>query len=204
MAERLNISIPEDLNARLSLFKDRLNVSKLCQEAISQAVRIEEFKEKGRSNSDMESLVARLKEESLRYSKKFEEKGFECGVKDAYRLSLDNFCEIQYFREADYLGELQNILSEDARYQDMFAYASEETKKILEKIDSYDDNEWGLHAMFKQQPDDFFITGWLNGVTYIWDKVRDKVFEREEASEPPFMNPEAWGLEPSDESGEES
>jgi len=191
MAERINISIPEDLYARLSNFKDRLNVSKMCQEAISHAVRIEEIKEKGETNTI--SLIARLKEESMQYGKEYVEKGFECGVRDAYKLSLDNFCEIQYFHEGEYLGQLNEGLPS---YKDMFEFASNETKETLEDLSVESHEMWGLETMLK--PDRFFINGWLNGVRHIWEKVRSEILEFE-VPEPDFINPEDWGLKKDDE-----
>jgi len=197
MAERINISIPKDLHERLSHFKDRLNISKMCQEAIGHAVHLEEIKENAEPN--IESLAARLKEESLQYGRGFIEKGFERGVRDAYSLSLDNFCEIQYFHEGEYVGQLGSGFQ---TYKDMFEFASEETKKTLEELqeDAYSHKMWGLGTMIK--PHSFFIDGWLNGVRHIWDKVRGELLEFQ-VPEPEFMNPEGWGLKKYDEESDE-
>lgn len=191
MSERINISIPGDLHERLSHFKDRLNMSKICQEAISHAVRIEEIKEKGEEN--MESLVARLKEESMQYGREYIEKGFELGAKDAYGLSLDNFCEIQYFHEGEYVGQLGGDLP---TYKDMFDFASEETKNVLDELSFESHEKWGLETMLK--PNRFFIHGWLNGVRHIWEKVRSEILELQ-VPKPHFINPEGWGLNDDDE-----
>lgn len=189
MSERLSISIPGELHERLSHFKDRLKISKICQEAINHAVRIEEIKKEGEPN--MEKLLARLKGESLQYGRSFIEKGFECGVRDAYGLSLDTFCEIQYFREGEYVGQLDNHLPV---YQDMFSFASKETEKALEKLEDNDfgNEKWGLSTMLR--PNKFFISGWLNGVSHIWDTVKPEVLDRE-VVEPKFIDPKLWGIE---------
>jgi len=192
MSERINISIPDELYERMSHFRENLNLSKVCQKAISHAVRIEEIKENAMPNK--KNLAARLKEESLKYGQAFIEKGFECGVKDSYRLSLDTFCEIQYFREAEHVGQIDG---DTATYKDMFSFASEETEKILERLenDEFGDENWGLTTML--QPKRFFINGWLMGVAHIWDEVRNEVFEMENP-DPNIMDPNIWGLDKSD------
>ncbi len=190
MSERINISIPGELNERMSHFKDRLNMSRICQEAIAHVVRLEEIKAK--AIPDIDSLAARLKEEKMQYGKDFIEKGFECGIKDAYGMSLDTFLEIQFFREGDYLGKLaQNQM---CTYEDMFSFASKKTEKSLEDLenDNYAGDKWGLETML--QPTKFFVSGWLKGVGHIWDKVKPEVLARE-VVKPEFVDPKSWGME---------
>ena len=124
--------------------------------------------------------------------KDFIEKGFECGIKDAYGMSLDTFLEIQYFREGDYLGELAR--NQMSTYEDMFSFASKKTEKSLEDLenDNYAGDKWGLETML--QPKIFFVSGWLNGVSHIWDKVKPEVLDRE-VVEPEFIDPKLWGIE---------
>ena len=192
MSERINISIPGELHERLSNFKDQLNMSKICQVAINHAVRIEEMK--AETTPDIDSLVARLKEEKMQYGKGFIEKGFECGIKDAYGMSLDTFLEIQYFREGDYVGLLEQGDACTCNYDDMFSFASKKTEKTLEDLenDSYAGDKWGLETML--QPTKFFVSGWLKGVGHIWDKVKPEVLVRE-VVEPEFVDPKIWGIE---------
>jgi len=190
MSERINISIPGELNERMSHFKDRLNMSRICQEAIAHVVRLEEIKAK--AIPDIDSLAARLKEEKMQYGKDFIEKGFECGIKDAYGMSLDTFLEIQFFREGDYLGKLAE--NQMCTYEDMFSFASKKTEKSLEDLenDNYAGDKWGLETML--QPTKFFVSGWLKGVGHIWDKVKPEVLARE-VVKPEFVDPKSWGME---------
>ncbi|HOP48339.1 MAG TPA: hypothetical protein PK874_11825 [Desulfobacteraceae bacterium] len=177
MAERINISIPEELHKRLSHFKDRLNMSKICQEAIAHAVRLEEIK--AEAIPDIECLIDRLKEEKMQYGKEYIEEGFECGIKDAYKLSLDAFLEILFFREGALLSQF-----EEENYFEMFYLASDETKdhlkKLTEKMDvSGDERDIRMEQTFglatQLEPEDFFCSGWLEGVNHIWEQVKPKL-----------------------------
>lgn len=58
MAQRITITIPDSLHDRLQAVKDQINVSVICQEAIMQAVGIEEIKQK--QISKIEMLLQRL------------------------------------------------------------------------------------------------------------------------------------------------
>jgi len=173
MAERINISIPEDLSARLSCFKDRLNVSKICQEAISHAVRIEEIKEEGAL--DMQKLIARLKEEKQQYGKKFIEEGYQYGLQDAYKTSLDDFLWIHNIWDG--LGDTYSEIFED--------YASDKSKEYIAKLeeDIMEDDEkkdqfgWGLTVMLDVKH--FFAEGWFKGLFSVWEQIQPSLMKEE-------------------------
>ena len=164
MSERINISIPDDLYERLSHVKDKLNISKLCQEAIKHAVRVEEVRAK--AMEDIESLVERLKEEELQYGKKYIDEGFECGVKDAFGLSLDDLLHVAFNKEME--SDLDDI---------PFLPSSKTTKIYEAKVGAID-GEW--HMIVDEKPGigwmldsaRYFICGWHNGVNHIWEKVK--------------------------------
>ncbi|MEH1779701.1 MAG: hypothetical protein V7L26_11410 [Nostoc sp.] len=44
MAQRITITLPDNLHERLQMFKESLNVSGVCQQAIDLAIQIEEIK----------------------------------------------------------------------------------------------------------------------------------------------------------------
>ena len=77
----------------------------------------------------------------------------------------------------------------------MFHFASKETQKFLEELEDDDyagADTWGIATMLR--PTNFFISGWLNGVSHIWDKVKPEVLDRE-VVEPEFIDPKLWGIE---------
>jgi len=65
MVHRLNISIPDELNEKLTKYKDSFNVSSVCQKAIKAEIeKIEDFNARISSeDQDMDEIVNRLKKE---------------------------------------------------------------------------------------------------------------------------------------------
>ena len=87
MADRINITIPSSLNERLQLVKGKLNVSRICQEAIEKAVSIEEI-----NNADIpakDKLSQRVRREKEEATLAWASTGFTDGREDALDLSYD-------------------------------------------------------------------------------------------------------------------
>ncbi|MEO0840695.1 MAG: hypothetical protein AAF063_17550 [Cyanobacteria bacterium J06643_5] len=98
MAQRITITIADELYKRLQKVKSGLNISGLCQEAIDTAVQIEELKTKGES---MEALIERLRVEKKEDSQKWRIEGLEAGKVDALKLSYQEFRQIEQTKEID-------------------------------------------------------------------------------------------------------
>lgn len=58
---RLNITIPDELYRALEKWRDRLNISRLCQEAIAREVA--KLEDLPRQAAELETLVERLRQE---------------------------------------------------------------------------------------------------------------------------------------------
>ncbi len=89
MAERINITIPNALSERLQAVKGRLNVSKICQQAIEKAVTTEEINTEDIPGRD--KLVKRLRMEREESIKGWKETGITDGKQDAQELSYKEF-----------------------------------------------------------------------------------------------------------------
>jgi hypothetical protein len=89
VAERINITIPNALSERLQVVKGRLNVSKICQQAIEKAVTAEEINAKDIPGRD--KLIKRLRMEKEESIEAWKETGFTDGKQDAQELSYDDF-----------------------------------------------------------------------------------------------------------------
>lgn len=89
VAERITITLPDQLYERLQAVKGKLNVSGLCQQAIELAVTIEEIKRKDVPVKD--KVIERLRLEKQVVSKEWHETGFLYGMEDAQELSYENF-----------------------------------------------------------------------------------------------------------------
>jgi predicted transcriptional regulator len=89
VAERITVTIPNELHQRLQAVKEKLNVSRLCQEAIERAITIEEIKMK--EIPVKEKVIERLRLEKSQSDQEWEEIGFTDGVEDAEDLSYSDF-----------------------------------------------------------------------------------------------------------------
>jgi predicted CopG family antitoxin len=88
VAERITITLPNDLYERLQTVKDKLNVSGLCQTTIERAVTIEEIKLK--DIAVMDKVVERLRLEKQEANQEWKETGLSHGLEDAQELSYDD------------------------------------------------------------------------------------------------------------------
>lgn len=93
MAERITITIPNDLHERLQAVKDALNVSRICKEGLEAAIRIEELKKEKSPN--MDTLIERLQLEKDQDAAKWKQEGAVEGKKDALDLSYSEFKDLE-------------------------------------------------------------------------------------------------------------
>ena len=93
LAERITITIPDNLHKRLQVVKNALNVSGVCQEALEIAIRIEELKQEVSPN--MDTLIERLQIEKQQDAEQWKEEGVIQGKNDASNLSYKEFKELE-------------------------------------------------------------------------------------------------------------
>ncbi len=164
MAQRVNISVPDDLFGKMQIFKDRLNISRICQGAIMRAIKLEEIKEK--AMPDIENLAVRLRKEREDTGQVFKEEGFKDGIKDAYKMGFEEIYTLQLHQDAESPKELFDW------------YASKQTKEKVER-QSHEEGEkieadFGPFLGFDDIRD-LYSRGWLDGVLHTWNQVKDKL-----------------------------
>jgi predicted CopG family antitoxin len=157
VAERITITIPDDLHKRLQVVKENLNVSALCQKAIEQAVRLEEIKMKDISVKG--KVIERLRLER----QKSEEEWFDCGksdgLKDAEDLSYENFDQLWK------LYESKNEIERYGTWIELHLFPEELQEFLQERI-----NEYSPKPIV-----DTYLAGWIDGVTDFWDEIKDEI-----------------------------
>jgi DNA mismatch repair ATPase MutS len=158
MARQIAVTMPDPLYERLQAVKKRLNVSGLCQEAIEQAVSIEEIRL--REIPDMEKLIERLRIEAKQESKKWHTQGFEDGRQGATELSLQEFKFLESLKYIDY-GEQRISLSNEF-------YSSEIYDLIKEQ---YLEGDWD-NGKPDEEP---YIEGWVEGALSVWEEVQEQL-----------------------------
>ena len=144
---RLNITVPDELYERMEKWRDRLNLSRICQDAISRELnKIEEIPEEVRN---MHEALSRLGEQKA----KADRSSFRRGVHDG----------LEWAREAEYAslkrwGE-----------QTVTAEWIEEALRgpAAHKIVAYrDDVTWEIKP---------YGEGWIAGVRQFWDRVKHRL-----------------------------
>jgi hypothetical protein len=171
MSQRINISVPDDLYQKIQTFKERLHVSRICQEALLRAIRIEEMR--SQVDDDIEQLAIVFKEERKEYSQKFYEEGFRDGMKDAFKTDYEWMCQVAYRR--------------DAPPEEVFEIgASKDTDEKLannafETADMTDD------GYLLDDAHDFYVEGWVAGFIDVWYRVCAKlsIHDSKEGEEAP-------------------
>jgi post-segregation antitoxin (ccd killing protein) len=91
MAQRINISIPDELHAELEKWREQLNVSGICQEALRKEVaRLEAVATAG---GDLDAVVKRLRAEKDEWEKHWYEVGIQLGHEWARRAPYQRLLE---------------------------------------------------------------------------------------------------------------
>lgn len=191
MAHRINISIPDSLFEKLKNYKDCLNISKISQKAIAQAINLEEVK--NTAIPDMNELITRLKAEKAEYVKIYQDEGFKDGLKEAYKLSYDSFLFVQDYQDYEDLetvfGNIANKESMDkfeALINGKYVIVDTSNNGFQRKIDdalaegSYIFDVKG-YPKYQYENEDFdqnkdvYLRGWIDGVRHVWYQAKDKI-----------------------------
>ena len=143
---RLNITIPDDLYAALERWRDRLNISKICQDAIAKEVA--KLEDLPRQAAELEALVERLREEKDRAERRYFAQGMTDGIAQARGMS---YRELRRWAVPDSGG----------------GAAGGDSGVLLTALRRYgDEPTFDEHA---------YIEGWKVGVGEVWQRVKDKV-----------------------------
>lgn len=162
MAQRINISISDSLYERLQAVKDHLNVSGICQEAIMNAVYLEELKNK--NIPDMEKLVERLRKQKEEAVKEYGEAGKVQGMEDAMTLDYADFVTIEKASEA--LNSTDGwALDPEELLGDSLAGQYSGLAELLNTLEQ-DDSSFDRRT---------YAQGWIGGVMEVWDRVKEEI-----------------------------
>ena len=119
MARNITISVPDELHEEIQQAKGSIKVSAICQEALSEAIKIY----KAIQSEDILALREKFKMERKNFFQPYWDEGFKDGQRDAFL--------IDYTRAKNCLDSLEsNIPGDD------FAYAYESSNSTREKFDS--------------------------------------------------------------------
>jgi hypothetical protein len=144
---RLNITIPDELYERIETWRDRINLSRICQDAIARELeKLELVPEDVRG---MQRALSRLGEQKA----KFERSWFRKGVYDG----------LEWARDADYpvLKRWGEQPQGDGVWEEILRGPASE-KAAAHR----DDADW--HA----KP---YADGWIAGVQQFWNRAKQRI-----------------------------
>jgi predicted CopG family antitoxin len=161
MSQRINISVPDELYQKLQTFKERLSMSKICQEALGRAIRIEEMR--SQVDEDIERLARVWAEERREGNREFFEEGFKDGMHDAFQMDYEGMC---------HLAVIQDDPTEEVFERCASTAASEKVENSTFAAAAH------YRLITPHAEDDareFYIEGWVVGFFDVWHRVCAKL-----------------------------
>ncbi|MFT5725908.1 MAG: hypothetical protein ACI8PB_000024 [Desulforhopalus sp.] len=174
MAQRLGVSVSDDLYTRIQNVKETLKVSKICQSALESAVELEEMK----GSESLELLAKRIKIEKGQYFKCYHDEGVKDGKQDALSFSYEKFLAFAVECSDEVLQEHGTI----EIVESFFSLAPEPSQY---KCNDYRDGEIILNSKISKNystelidAEWEYVKGWKAGVELIWNEVEQKIKNR--------------------------
>lgn len=176
MVQRMSISIPDELFKKFQDYKGSINVSKICQIAISEAIqRKEDFRNRMNETPEMDEIIERLRAQKGESESIVFERARIDGqewAKIAHYVELieavdeieDDFEEVDYDLSPnipEYLYERHNIEADD-QYA-IYDYL----RSVLPEVKLHSDNMIRIGYEYRR--------GWYQGILDFWQKVKDKI-----------------------------
>lgn len=147
-ATRLSITIPDQLAERLEPLRDRLNLSKICSEAIGREVAM--LTDLTTDVRDFGDLIARLRGEKAGVVERLYKLGFECG--HSYARSAG----YEWLASTDYSGRTFGELPDGEREAALSGALADSGPAVIPLAEAY-------------------ARGFWDGAAAVWQVVKDKI-----------------------------
>lgn len=162
MVHRLNISVPDDLFDRIEAVKEKVKVSKICQEALMNAVTVEELR--NMAPEEEENLIARLRNQKEKNFDAWYGVGEKRGIVSARSLDLADFRMAEKVTEI--MGQGPDDIEEVLYHLDGDYIKDSKLKDYLEECQEEDPLGFDRDA---------FLKGWFAGVLTVWEEIKDRI-----------------------------
>ncbi|MFH2091883.1 MAG: hypothetical protein ABIJ31_05930 [Pseudomonadota bacterium] len=161
MAQKITLSIPDMLHEKLTQWRSSFNFSKLFQEALTEAIeRKETFQKRFSQDLDMPDIINRLKDEKIKWGKKY----FELGKQEALR-----WAKTAHYETLIYVTKIE-------QYYDLLCDPKMGLyfQQIYRSMDLLPYPAMGPETELSDH-DKNFIEGWYSGLCDFWNQVKDKI-----------------------------
>jgi len=155
--KKVTLSIPELLYEKLEEWRNSFNLSKMFQEALTDAIqKKEEFQKRFSEEFDMADIIKRLKQEKLLWDKEY----FKIGKMEGFKwASTAHYEDLLYVLKTNDTYKL--VL--EPKFKDYFEQIYSNSKLAKYRHSQTNDHE------------KMFIDGWGTGVSEFWDQVKEKI-----------------------------
>lgn len=157
MAKKVTVSIPDMLHEKMEKWRESFNLSKMFQDAVTEAIqKKEDFQKRIREDLDLSQIVERLRNEKMQSEGNFYEAGKHDGVTWAKSAHYDDLVYAlgwDDYKSATSDEQLGHYFSERQRRNRMMAMSPE-----------------GGNEFFVA-----YLKGWKCGVEQFWKEIRDKL-----------------------------
>lgn len=179
MSKIISISIPEKLHERLQNLKDKINVSKLCQAAISKEVKkIEDFQKRIHKSPKTEKIIARLSKEKNESEGLVYERGKKDGEQWAKIAHYDDLYGAVCREEDEDIISSSPMTDLELEIIDyLFDKHKIESKGSGELIEEYLNQVLPVRV----HTHNFYIytlsyrRGWYQGILDFWNEIKNKI-----------------------------
>lgn len=149
MSQKITLSIPDLLYEKLADWRSSFNLSRLFQEALTEAIqKKEEFQKRVAEDFDMKDIIKRLKQEKQNWEKKYFHLGWAEGLRWA---RLAHYTELLHVLNCKDMYQLAT----DAEMKDYFNHS----------------------CPTPDQPNSLsiYMDGWHKGVMEFWNHIKEKI-----------------------------
>jgi hypothetical protein len=161
-AQKLSITVPDSLHARLEMVRDGFNISYTCQKAIELAVKNQELLKAGGT----ENVIQRLRIEKEEHEKHYRIEGKEEGLKRAPTMGYGDLMFFNRLAEE----QIENEIS-------LLGYSGWDAVKRTE-WEWNEDLRFTCRDIRKNDPafnDELWIRGFIEGVNEFYESVKGKL-----------------------------
>lgn len=157
MAKKVTISIPDMLHEKLEKWRESFNLSKMFQEAVTEAIqRKEDFQKRIREDLDLNQVIDRLRKEKLQSEGNYFQAGKSDGLHWAKTAHYDDLQYALHWTSFDNATK-DPILGE-------YFLEMHQANRLL-KDNTYLNGQYFLN----------YVKGWKQGVEQFWDEVKEKL-----------------------------
>lgn len=160
MTRKVTLSIPDFLYEKMKKWRPSLNLSKMFQETVAEAIqKKEEFQKRFQQDFEMPEIVKRLQQEKLESEKNYFETGRVKGIKWAKTAHYEDLIQVVRWekKSADALQDPQ-----------LNAYFNEIFKRDKLMKFSCNQDQPGPYAQL-------FLEGWFKGISDFYNEIKEKI-----------------------------